>query len=372
MTDQDKTFQSDWISPPGDTIKDLIEERDWCQVELAKRLGYSTKHLNQLIKGKASVTEDTALRLERVLGSTAKFWLNREANYRERWARLEAQRCYESWIGWLDWLPLPWLKKVGIIPNRRITEAMKPELVETLLRFFSVASPAEWESRYKNLQGSFRYACKVDSDIGAVTAWLRIGEIQAEKMTVPAYSKKKFREALLNARELTALPPNELAPELHRSFSESGVKLIFVPSVPKADLSGIARWLNPHSPLIQLSLHGKSNDRFWFSLFHESAHILLHSENKLNIFLDSFGVNSSDSKMEKEADLEAANMLIPQSRLGDLLNLQSAQEIKHFAHEINIHPGIVVGRLQHEKRLEYATPLNRWKDTFELEGEVLR
>ena len=94
MIDQIRKFQPDWISSPGDTIRDLMEERDWNQVELAKRLGFTTKHLNQLVKGKASLSKDTALRLERVLGSTARFWLNRETIYRERLARLEAQKRY--------------------------------------------------------------------------------------------------------------------------------------------------------------------------------------------------------------------------------------------------------------------------------------
>ena len=94
MIDQKCKFQPDWMSSPGDTIRDLMEERDWNQVELAKRLGFTTKHLNQLVKGKASLSEDTALRLEYVLGSTARFWLNRETIYRERLARLEAQQRY--------------------------------------------------------------------------------------------------------------------------------------------------------------------------------------------------------------------------------------------------------------------------------------
>ena len=92
MVDQKRNIQSDWISSPGDTISDLMEERDWNQVELAKRLGFSTKYLNLLIGGNVPLSEDTALRLERVLGSTTRFWLNLETIYRERLTRLEAQR----------------------------------------------------------------------------------------------------------------------------------------------------------------------------------------------------------------------------------------------------------------------------------------
>ena len=99
MTDQEQTSSPDWASPPGDTIVDVMEERDWSQAELARRLGFSTGYLNQLIKGNISITQDSALRLERVLGSTAKFWLNREAIYRERLAALDSQQHYQSRVG---------------------------------------------------------------------------------------------------------------------------------------------------------------------------------------------------------------------------------------------------------------------------------
>jgi len=89
MTDLSNTFTPDWISAPGDTILDLLEERGWNQVEFASRTGYTTKHISQLINGKAAITEDTALKLERVLGSPASFWLTREAQYREALARAE-------------------------------------------------------------------------------------------------------------------------------------------------------------------------------------------------------------------------------------------------------------------------------------------
>ena len=52
MTEVLQTFTPDWISPPGETIADLIEEREWTQLDLASRLGSSKKHVNQLISGK--------------------------------------------------------------------------------------------------------------------------------------------------------------------------------------------------------------------------------------------------------------------------------------------------------------------------------
>ena len=162
------------------------------------------------------------------------------------------------------------------------------------------------------------------------------------------------------------LSPHEFDPKLRALCREAGVKLVLVPVVPKAHVSGVARWLNLHSPLIQLSLYGKTNDKFWFAFFHEAAHILLHADNKQNIFLDNSSNDLGDSLQEQEANLWAANKLIPQERIADLFKIQSSDDLERFAHSINIHPGIVVGRLQHERILKYPTQLNNLKETFEL------
>lgn len=90
MTEVLQTFTPDWISPPGETIAELIEEREWTQLDLANRLGYSKKHVNQLICGKAPITAETATKLESVLGSSVSFWLRREAQYRAKLAQKES------------------------------------------------------------------------------------------------------------------------------------------------------------------------------------------------------------------------------------------------------------------------------------------
>ena len=97
----DAPFAPDWVSPPGDTILDLLDEREWTQQQLADRLGYSLKHVNQLIKGKVPLTEDAAVRLQNVLGASVGFWLTREAQYRERVALSEAADRQATMVPWL-------------------------------------------------------------------------------------------------------------------------------------------------------------------------------------------------------------------------------------------------------------------------------
>ena len=348
MTETTTPFRPDWASPPGDTISDLLEERGWSQSELADRLGYTKKHVSLLINGKAPVTEDTALRLERVFGGQAAFWLAREAQFCAQRARLEAGRRFADWIGWLDKLPVHELMQAGAIPERRVDAKNKPLLVEELLRFFGVASPEEWERHYVGMEVSFRRTREEQSDVGAISSWLRQGEIVAEKLEGNRFEQTRFEKALAEIRSLTVLPPEEFEPRLRTLCGESGVALVFVPAIPRAHVSGAARWLGPHRALIQLSLYGKTNDRLWFTLFHEAAHLLLHG--KKEVFLDDTGNNRLiDSQAERQANEWAGNFLIPAEAVRELPNLKTKGAVQHFARHIGIHPGIVVGRLQHDK-----------------------
>ena len=74
-------FAPDWISAPGETMADLLEERGWSQADFATRTGFTKKHVHLLLQSKAAISEDTALRLERVLGSSARFWMSLETQY---------------------------------------------------------------------------------------------------------------------------------------------------------------------------------------------------------------------------------------------------------------------------------------------------
>lgn len=94
MTKTQEEFCPNWVSPPGDTIADLIVERGLTHIQLAERLGISTKHLDRLVTGKVELTNDMAIRLTAVFGSTQRFWLQREAQYRQQLARLSAEDRY--------------------------------------------------------------------------------------------------------------------------------------------------------------------------------------------------------------------------------------------------------------------------------------
>jgi len=368
MTEQDLSFTPDWVSPPGDTIIDALEERDWTQSQFAERLGYTEKHISLLINAKVPITEESAQKLSRVIGSTPEFWLRREALYRAQLIYVEEKERLQSWIPWLDQLPVKDLMKQGAIASRRLDNKNKPEIVKELLQFFGVASPDNWETCYANKQVSFRRTRQDQSDVGAISAWLRLGELEAEKADVPKYNKAKFEKAVQEIRKLTVLSQSEFMAKLHQLCNESGVVLAIVPAIPCAHTSGVARWLSPHRALIQLSLYGKQNDRFWFTFFHESAHILLHD--KKDIFLDdSSNGNHLESQQEDEANSWAREFLIPSKYEAELSMLRSRESVIDFAQRVGIHEAIVVGRLQFDRLIEHNSKLNALKVSLDIENK---
>lgn len=357
-------FAPDWVSPPGDTILDLLEEREWTQQQLADRLGYSLKHVNQLINAKVPLTEDAAIRLQSVLGAPLGFWLTREAQYRERVAIQEATERQTTMVPWLERFPVRELMDIDVLPKRRVDAKSKPGLVGELLSFFGVASPEQWESQYGRMELAFRRSREDQADVAAISAWLRMGERVAEKQDGPTYDETLLKSALVEIRKMTCQTPQDFQPRMQRLLHEAGVAFVLVPALPRTHVSGVARWLNLRRPLIQLSLYGKQNDRFWFSFFHEAAHILLHSQQKKSVFLDDPSKGESSSKDEKEANAWARDFLIAPSAaaaLGELPKTKSA--VTDYAHFIGVHPGIVVGRMQHDGLLDVKW-LNDLKVSF--------
>ncbi len=353
MTEQAAAFQPDWISPPGDTIADLLEEKGWTQAEFAQRCGYTTKHVSLLINGKASITEDTALKLERVLGSSARFWLVREAQYRETIARRNEFEALKAQADWLKPLPLADMIKFGWV--RKF--AHKGQQVAECLRFFGVSSVDVWQRRYAEPLAAFKASGKFEKDGAAVSAWLRYGERRASEIECQAFDKNVFKIALQELRSLTReADPEVFVPRLVARCAAAGVAVVLAPAPKGCPVSGATRWLSPDKALLMLSLRHKTNDHLWFAFFHEAGHLLLHG--KRMVFLETNGL---DDEHEREADQFASDLLIPPQYAKELAFIgKTYASVTKFAEKVGIAPAIVVGRMQKEGYLPWNM-LNKHK-----------
>ena len=364
MTENLLRYTARDVSPPGDTLRDLMEERALSQAELARRLGRPAQAVNEIVAGKKEITEDTALELERVLQVPAHFWLAREARYREFLARERAASTQKAHLPWLLRFPIKALQDANVLPAGRLSTRFTEQLVEPMLRFFGVASPEGWSAQYDPLQAQFRRTKPAkQTDVAAITAWLRMGELAAGRLTTAAYDAGTLEAALPAMRALSLQPVETIAPQLTRLCAQAGVALVLVPALPGTHVTGVARWVGG-KPLIQLSLLGKWNDGFWFSFFHEVAHVLKHPARA--VFLDDASSGDSvDSPVEQEANRFATDVLVPRTRQAELKALPATQaSIEAFARSLGVHPGIVVGQMQHQGRLGYNHALTRLKARY--------
>ena len=284
-------YEPDYAIPPGESLAEILEASGMTQVELATRTGLSPKHVNQIVKGIAPITPETALSLEKVTGVPARTWNSLEATYRSLVSRQDEEVSLKEDVGWLDELPIKELAQRGYIQWRK----SPVDQVRDVCQFFGVASRAAWKTLWKPT--AFRKSRAFESDPGALATWLRIGEIEAAKIQCLPYDRKKFEAALAEARSLTCEgSPEVWLPQLQNKFAQAGVALVIVSEIGKTRANGASRWLSPEKGLIQLSVRQKWADIFWFTLLHEAGHLLRHS--KKETFIDE---GTSDEDVEEEA-----------------------------------------------------------------------
>ena len=185
---------------------------------------------------------------------------------------------------------------------------------------------------------------------GCGLVWLRMGEIEASEIDCAPWDRSTFKDVLRQVRDLTRVgDPVVWQPKLVELCASAGIAFVAVPEVAGARTNGAARWLTPNKGLIQLSIRGRWADIFWFSFFHEASHIL--DQTKRPIFLSG---KTKDSPEEQKADHFAQAFLIPPDHADELRRLRSVADVKAYATSVGIHPGIVVGRLQHEGLWDYS------------------
>ena len=348
-------FEPDYAVAPGQTLGETLDSLGMTQRDLALRTGMSAKTINEIIKGKAPITPDTSVLLERVTGVPARMWNNLEANYREQLAKIADRQRLEEDLDWLKSIPARELISRGVVEE----QPDKASLLHAVLSFFGVASSENWRALWMNPEGSFRMSARFEAQPGAVATWLRLGELKAQNLDTEPYNRDEFKEVLHDIRDLTTEPPEVFEPEMRGLSASAGVAVVLIPEIKKCRTWGVARWLSPDKALIQLSLRYKTDDHFWFSFFHEAGHIL--NDPKKEVYID--GADEEDDR-EEQANRFAANFLIPPSRTGKLPSLKSIVAVKDFAESIGIAPGIVVGRLQKDGVIRHKD-MNRLKRRFD-------
>lgn len=326
--------------PPGETLAEEIEARGISQRELAERTGRPEQVISEIIHGKKAITAETALQLEKVLdGIPAAFWTNLESGYQETLARINEKAELANQEAQLDNFPIREMKRRQLLPDTRD----KGDLLRALLRFFGVASFEALEARQEGV--SYRVTPGATVSQGALLVWMREGKIAAEKIETQPYDQRRFLGALREIRALTTEIWSVAFPRMVEACADAGVALVITQSFPKSGANGVTRWLAPDKAMIQLSTKWNWLDIVWFSFYHEAKHVL--DRQRRRVFVRAI---NDDPDAEANADRFAGEALIPENAYQPFAkspNLSRAA-IASFASRVEIHPGVVVGRLQYD------------------------
>ena len=343
-----RALHSDLAIPPGEYLAEVINELGMSQVDVARRMGRPVQAINEIIKGHKAITPDTALQLEQVTGVPAYLWTGLEEEYRLVLARQQEQTQLAQEAALVD--PELYRAMAGLGWVKHVRD--KLERVRELWKFFGVASLHNLPE-VTTYSPAFRLSTAAVASSYALAAWLRQGELEARKIEVHPYEAERLKSALASLRALTLETPEVFLPQAQTLLARCGVALVVLPHLPKTYAHGAAFWLTPSKAVVQMSLRGSWADIFWFSLFHELAHVLLHS--KRHMFIEGKGGEDPAWRtQEDEANSFAGDVLIPLGpyRAFTGQGLFTAGAIRQFAAQRGIAPGVVVGRLQHDGFIE--------------------
>ena len=349
---------------PGYYVKDYIDEQGITQEELAKRLQTTPKYISDLVNGRINLTDEMVLKLSIVFGTSTKMWLNLNQKYIEKKLeiekriRLDAECDLVRQIDYKFWVELGLVKAV-----RSATEK-----VQELQQYFKVSSLSVLSQRDFLVQ--YRTSVSEVTDINVVNAnaWVQTAINIGAQIDVEPFDKKRLTEAIPEIRSMTVQNPQVFYPRLKELLASCGVALVLLPNLKNCGVNGAVKWLGKDKVILALNDRRKYADTFWFALFHELGHVL---QQRIKVLLVSekkkAGLETDEliQRLETEADNFSQNTLIPRNDYEKFLDANqrgfTAEAIMRFASEINILPGIIVGRLQQDKYLTYQTTLNNLK-----------
>jgi addiction module HigA family antidote len=333
-----------WAVSPGEILVEALDERGMSQADLGRRMARPTKTISEIATGKAAITPETAIQLERALGISAALWLGLESRYREALARERDLEDLGEHLAWLDQFPVKELVDRRIIDRK----APRPQQAAALLAYFGVSSPVGWERFWGEATASYRMSETQSVSPYAVAIWLREAEREVEGIALPTYDPVRLRGLVSEIRSLTtALVLSVAVGEARDMLASAGVGLLLAKGIRGAPASGAVRWIRSN-PWILLTLRHRTDDHLWFSLFHEIGHLLEGGRRK--DVVEELGDDGLPRPDEIAADAFARDALLPDFASSELLTGRLDQSaIRETAAEYGVSPSIVVGRLERDR-----------------------
>lgn len=337
------------IIHPGETLQEIIEDRDMTQKELAIRTGMTEKHVSTIINGKKPISVNFAKKLEYALGIEAAFWINLQANYdRELLEFEEMNNICEEELNILknlkevisDWSRRGWMNEDDN-PAVQILDLRKIMGMSNLTAIPNLVYNAAFRAQAKNHT----------IDVYVLFAWQRMCELLTQNIgVIDELNIEKLKRSIPEIKKVMFLNSNQIQERLTDIFAECGIAFKIVKHFKGAPVQGFIKRTEKGKMVLCMTLRNSFADIFWFTLFHEIAHII-YGDSK-NKFVD---FDSVSSDVEYRADRYASNVLIPANEYEQFVRDEnfSLNAIRNFADKFDIQPFIVLGRLMKDEVIDW-------------------
>ena len=337
------------VFPTGDFIKEELEARGWTQNDLADILGKSGRFISDIINGKNGITPTTAIGLSEAFETSPEYWMNLESTYQLRKATKPKRevshraRLYKK-------APIKEMIKRGWIED-----STNLDVLERNTRSFFEIETLEEEPQL--LAHAARKSTTYEAVTPAQMAWLFRVKHLAKRIQAEKFSSRKFDNTLQNLNLLWSTP--EESRHVPRVLAEGGIRFLVVEALPQTKIDGACFWLDSNSPVIVLSLRYDRIDYFWHTIMHELGHV--KNRDGISIDRDIFEQPTATGNrppQEVAADRFAVENLVPQDELEDFIvrmrPIYPKTRLIGFASLAKVHPGIVLGQLQHRGEIQYG------------------
>ena len=333
---------------PGYYVNQLIEDMEITQEAFALRMGTSAKTISLLVRGETDLSEDMALRLSNMFGMSVEVWLNLQKEYCKKVLEIENEKDLDQQREIAALIDYSFFTKLNLLPQT--TNIL--ERIQNLCSFFRVSNLKAL--REPDLLANFRAGVKTfeEKNIINANAWLQTAVNIGRTLECGEFNEQKLKAYIPEIRSMTLQQPDTFYPRLVEIFKECGVCFVVLPQLKNCGINGAVKWINKQKVILAINDRMHYADTFWFSLFHEIKHVL---QKKITKTIVSGKYESDiDTVLEEDANTFSRNTLIPPTEFATFISFNriTTASIVSFARSINIHPGIVVGRLINEKIIQ--------------------
>jgi HTH-type transcriptional regulator / antitoxin HigA len=337
------TFSPAEVFPPGDFLREELDERGWTVTEFAEIIGRPVQAVSEILNGKKEITPETAIAFAEALGTSPELWLNLQTSFRlwiQRSARTGqspvARRARLRTI-----IPLSEVRSRGWVNQTAALDELESDVCR-LLEIENVTDAPAFALAARRSNGTAGLTIEQSAWIGRVRQIARgrsVKQFDVDGLSRLAASlPRQLRAGPVGLRSTPAM------------FAAVGVVLVFLQGLRGGKLDGAVTILEDGTPVIGITGRGDRFDIVLFTLLHECAHLTLAhiapGAAAGSVWVDDEITGTKDDPIEIAANEQAAHWTFPD---GFSVASTAVPGLVEAAARYGVHASIVIGRLQHER-----------------------